>query len=559
MIGKHIRHIKRYQEIVSVLVKYGFGYIVKDVGLFHLLSLPKQIASDFSGNGNDQKSLGQRIRLMLEELGPTFIKLGQLLSLRTDILPEQIAEAMRGLQDRVTPIDAQSVKQIIQQEFGKPVAEVFAQFDEQCIAAASIAQAHHAKLKSGEEVAVKIRRPDIEYVVENDIEILWDLASLVEKRYEWARTYQIIDLVEEFSLAIRSELDYAMEARTTEKLFDFFKNDVNVIIPKIYRDYSTAKVLTLDYVHGYKYEELIKSPPKDVSNKIICERLVRSFLDQALICGIFHGDPHPGNLFFFPDNKIGYIDFGQVGHLNESMKHDFGNLIIGLMKGNTELLFRTISTMTVMPDDLNERQLKDDLETLREKYYRLPFKEVHIGKVISDVFAVTKKHHIGIPKNYTLLGKALITLEGLITTLDHDTNILELAEPYGHRLLIRRLDPTELSKKLLMNGYDVVENSMRLPSLLRKTLTHLYKGKTRVEMKLPQLEVLLAKLDRAANRISFSIMLLSLSIILASIILGETFGSRSLITNVPIIGIAVTIVLFMFMIVLLSIFRSGRF
>lgn len=192
MIGKHIRHIKRYQEIVSVLVKYGFGYIVKDVGLFHLLSLPKQIASDFSGNGNDQKSLGQRIRLMLEELGPTFIKLGQLLSLRTDILPEQIAEAMRGLQDRVTPIDAQSVKQIIQQEFGKPVAEVFAQFDEQCIAAASIAQAHHAKLKSGEEVAVKIRRPDIEYVVENDIEILWDLASLVEKRYEWADRKSVV-------------------------------------------------------------------------------------------------------------------------------------------------------------------------------------------------------------------------------------------------------------------------------------------------------------------------------------------------------------------------------
>ncbi|EST12158.1 ABC1 kinase family protein [Sporolactobacillus laevolacticus] len=559
MIGKHIRHIKRYQEIVAVLVKYGFGYIVKDVGLFHLLSLPKQIISDFSGTGNEQKSIGQRIRSMLEELGPTFIKLGQLLSLRTDILPEQIAEAMRELQDHVTPIDPQTVKKRISEEFGKPVEELFSRFDENCLAAASIAQAHYAVLKTGEEVAVKIRRPDIETVIENDIEILWDLASLVEKRYEWARTYQISDIVEEFSLAIRSEMDYIMEARTTEKLHDFFNNNDTIVIPKVYREFSTQRVLTLDYIHGYKYSELVSGPPEGIDNKVICERLVRSFLDQALICGIFHGDPHPGNLFFFSGNKIGYIDFGQVGHLNDAMKRDFGDLIIGLMKGNTEMLFRTISSMTNMPDDLNERHFKADLDVLREKYYRLPFKDVHIGKVIHDIFEVTKKHHISIPKNYTLLGKALITLEGLITRLDRNINILELAEPYGQRLLIKRLNPSELSKKFLLNGYDIVENSMHIPSLLRKTLTHLYKGKTRVEMKLPQLEFLLAKVDRAANRISFSIMLLSFSIILSCIIIGETFGSRSLLSNVPVLGIAVTVVLFMFMIVLLSIFRSGRF
>jgi ubiquinone biosynthesis protein len=241
------------------------------------------------------------------------------------------------------------------------------------------------------------------------------------------------------------------------------------------------------------------------------------------------------------------------------MKRDFGDLIIGLMKGNTDLLVRTLSVMTDIPDDLNERQFKTDLDALREKYYMLPFKKVHIGKVVHDIFEVTKKHRIGIPKNYTLLGKSLITLEGIITQLDCEISILELAEPYGHKLLIHRLNLTDLTKKLFMNSYDVVDNSIHLPSLLRKTLTHLNKGKTRVEMKLPQLEFLLAKVDRAANRISFSIMLLSFSIILACIILGEAFGARSLISNVPILGIAVTIVLFMFMIVLLSIFRSGRF
>ncbi|UAK17240.1 ABC1 kinase family protein [Sporolactobacillus terrae] len=559
MIGKHIRHLKRYREIVSVLVKYGFGYLVKDVGLFHLLSLPKQIAADLSGNGQEQRSLGQRIRLMLEELGPTFIKLGQLLSLRTDILPEQIADELRNLQDQVTPVNVESIKQIIAEEFGAPVEDVFARFDDSCIAAASMGQAHYAQLKSGEKVAVKIRRPDIESVVANDIEILWDLASLVDKRYEWARTYQVLDLVEEFSTAVHKELDYTLEARNTKKLYSFFRDNDQVVIPKVYDDYSSARVLTLDYINGYKVQDLLERTPADIDKKTLCEWLVRSFLDQALVFGIFHGDPHPGNLFFFSGNKIGYIDFGQVGYLNETMKRDFGDLIIGLMKGNTDMLVRTLSVMTDIPDDLNERQFKMDLDALREKYYMLPFKEVHIGKVVHDIFEVTKKHRIGIPKNYTLLGKSLITLEGIITQLDCEISILELAEPYGHKLLIHRLNLTDLTKKLFMNSYDVVDNSIQLPSLLRKTLTHLNKGKTRVEMKLPQLEFLLAKVDRAANRISFSIMLLSFSIILACIILGEAFGARSLISNVPIIGIAVTIVLFMFMIVLLSIFRSGRF
>ncbi|MCO7176274.1 ABC1 kinase family protein [Sporolactobacillus kofuensis] len=559
MIGKHIRQIKRYKEIVSILVKYGFGYIVRDVGLFHLLSLPKQLISDFSGNGNEQSSIGERIRSMFEELGPTFIKLGQLLSLRTDILPEQIADAMRDLQDHVTPIDSQTIRMIILNELGAPVEELFADFDEKCIAAASIAEAHRALLKSGEEVAVKIRRPNIENIIEKDIEILLDLASLVEKRYEWARTYQISAIVEEFAQAIRNELDYRAEARATEKLHDFFKDNEHVIIPGVYRNFSTHRILTLTYIHGYKYDRLIRDKVETIDNKIICERLVRSFLDQALICGVFHGDPHPGNLFFFPENKIGYIDFGQVGYLNEAMKRDFGDLIIGLMKGNTEMLYHTISSMTILPDDLNERQFKADLDLLREKYYQLPFKDVHIGRVIHDVFGVTKKHRISIPKNYTLLGKALITLEGLITQIDHDISILELAEPYGQRLFFKRLNPNEITRRILMSGYDVVDNGIKIPALLRKTLTRLYHGKTRVEMKLPQLEFLLAKVDRAANRISFSIMLLALSIILASIIIGESFGTRSLLSHVPILGIAVTLFLFMVMIVLFSIFRSGRF
>ncbi|RYL90374.1 AarF/ABC1/UbiB kinase family protein [Sporolactobacillus sp. THM7-4] len=555
---KRMRHIKRYREIVAVLVKYGFGYIVKDVGLFHLLSLPKQMVSDFTGK-DSAKPAGRRIRLMLEELGPTFIKLGQLLSLRTDIIPEQIADELRELQDSVTPLDINVIKGIIEREFSDPVSEVFAEFDEQCLAAASIAQVHRAVLKTGEEVVVKIRRPDIETIVGNDVEILWDLATLVDKRYGWARDIHLCDIVEEFSQAIQSEMDYFREGRNTEKLYNYFSNNEHIIIPKVYWNYSTKQVLTLEYINGMKYSRLIGSDQKDFNKKVISERLVRSFLDQALVVGIFHGDPHPGNLFFFPGNKIGYIDFGQVGTLNEDMKHHFADLIIGLMRGDTDLLFRTICLMSAIPDNLDDYQFKADLEMMRDKYYDLPFKEIHIGMVIHDVFEITKKHHIRIPKNYILLGKALITLEGIITRLDDRISILELAEPYGQKLFLQRLNPGYVSKTILKRVYDAFEDSWQIPPLLKKTLTRLYKGNTHVEMKLPQLELLLSKLDRVANRISFSIILLAFSIILAGLILGESFGSHPFLSSLPLLDIAAIIMIFMLILILFAIFRSGRF
>ncbi|MFX3616957.1 MAG: ABC1 kinase family protein [Sporolactobacillus sp.] len=559
MIGKHIRHIKRYREIVTVLVKYGFGYIVRDVGLFHLLSLPKQIVSDFSSNNDSAKPLAGKIRSMLEELGPTFIKLGQMLSLRSDIIPEQIADELRKLQDEVTPIDPNLIKTIIHEQLGAPVEELFAEFDENCLAAASIAQVHRATLTSGEKIVVKIRRPNIDMIVSNDIEILWDLASLVEKRYAWARDLQLTEIVGEFSTAIQSEMDYFHEGRSTDKLHKFFDDNPNVTIPKVFWDYSTNQLLTLEYVQGLKLDDLIQSDSNDLDKKLISERIVRSFLDQALVVGVFHGDPHPGNLFFFPDNRIAYIDFGQVGTLSEEMKANFSSLIIGLMRGDIDMLQRTILEMSTTPEGLDERQFKADLGVLREHYYDLPFKDVHIGQVMHDVFELTKKHHILIPTNYTLLGKALITLEGMINSLDNQISILELAEPYGRKLLLNRLNPERMAKKWFRSLTDALENTVQIPTLLKKTLQHLYSGKTHVEMELPQLDLLLSKLDRVANRIAFSIILLAFSIILGGLIIGETLGSHPFLTHIPILDIAVTVIIFMYLLVLLAIFRSGKF
>ncbi|MCI1882254.1 MAG: AarF/ABC1/UbiB kinase family protein [Sporolactobacillus sp.] len=560
MIRKRIRHMKRYREIVTVLVKYGFGYIVRDVGLFHLLSLPRQIVSDFSNQSGEANTIGRQIRLMCEELGPTFIKLGQMLSLRSDLIPAPIANELTLLQDQVASTSPEAVHHIIQEELGKPADEVFVRFDNASLAAASIAEVHRAVLKNGDDVVVKIRRPHIESIVNTDIEIMTDLALLLEKHYEWAKDFQIVDVVDEFSIAVRKEMDYIREGKNTEKLYQFFSSTNNIIIPKVYWSYSTNCILTLEYIGGMKLSRLLAGNVGDEYDRpTIARRLVRSFLDQALIAGIYHGDPHPGNLFFFPENRIAYIDFGQVGILTEDMRENFASLIIGLMRGNTDLLFRTVFRMSEMPDDLNERSFKADLETLRDKYYNLPFSSIHMGEVVQDIFETTKKNHIIIPKDYTLLGKALITLEGIVTQLDNSISMLELAEPYGRRLMLNRLNPERVIEKLYSGLYDFADSSLRLPPLLKRTLEHLNKGKTRVEMELPELDRLLSKLDRAANRISFSILLLAFSIILGCVILGETFVNHAIFSSVPILDTVIAIVLLMFLVALFSIFRSGRF
>ncbi|MCI1858630.1 MAG: AarF/ABC1/UbiB kinase family protein [Sporolactobacillus sp.] len=560
MIRKRIRHMKRYREIVTVLVKYGFGYIVRDVGLFHLLSLPRQIVSDFSNQSGEANTIGRQIRLMCEELGPTFIKLGQMLSLRSDLIPAPIANELTLLQDQVASTSPEAVHHIIQEELGKPADEVFVRFDNASLAAASIAEVHRAVLKNGDDVVVKIRRPHIESIVNTDIEIMTDLALLLEKHYEWAKDFQIVDVVDEFSIAVRKEMDYIREGKNTEKLYQFFSSTNNIIIPKVYWSYSTNCILTLEYIGGMKLSRLLAGNVGDEYDRpTIARRLVRSFLDQALIAGIYHGDPHPGNLFFFPENRIAYIDFGQVGILTEDMRENFASLIIGLMRGNTDLLFRTVFRMSEMPDDLNERSFKADLETLRDKYYNLPFSSIHMGEVVQDIFETTKKNHIIIPKDYTLLGKALITLEGIVTQLDNSISMLELAEPYGRRLMLNRLNPERVIEKLHSGLYDFADSSLRLPPLLKRTLEHLNKGKTRVEMELPELDRLLSKLDRAANRISFSILLLAFSIILGCVILGETFVNHAIFSSVPILDTVIAIVLLMFLVALFSIFRSGRF
>ncbi|MFC4618757.1 ABC1 kinase family protein [Camelliibacillus cellulosilyticus] len=543
MFIKRMQHLNRYREIAIALIKYGFGYIVKDVGLFPPLSLPKRLVKDL--NKEREKPVGKRLRLLMEELGPTFIKLGQLLSIRRDLVPEPIADELEKLQDEVTPISGTAIQQIIEEEFGAPIQAIFQSFDSVCLAAASVGQVHQAVLKTGETVAVKVRRPHIESRVETDLEILQDLTRIVEQHYDWAKHYQLSDIVDELAEAIRHEMDYTHEARNTERIKRQFEDSEEIVIPKVYWDYSTKRVLTTSYIHGKKFSDLKGLDPDQYNRKKLAKRLVDSFLSQVLISGVYHGDPHPGNLFFLPGERIAYIDFGQIGVLNSEMKRNFASLIIGLMRRDTDMLVHTVCRMALAPDDINEVRLHEDLDILRDKYSDIPLSQINIGDAITDLFNTTQKHHIPIPKDYTLLGKALITLEGIITDLDSELSLIQLAEPFGQKLLLERFNPGVVVSKLWDELTDFTTMVFRLPRQLRQTLQKIDKGQVRFEMGLPKMEHLMSRLDRVGNRIAFSIIFLAASIILVGLIIGQTFGNPFL-THFPAVKIGSIVVILMF-------------
>ncbi|MCM3000811.1 AarF/UbiB family protein [Paenibacillus cellulositrophicus] len=552
-----IRHTGRYREIAMALMRHGFGYIVEELGLFQMLSIPKRWITHETPQ---TKTLGERIRLVLEDLGPTFVKLGQLASTRSDLLPEPIIRELIKLQDQVPPFSSESAKGIIEQELDDAIEDIFSWFEESPIAAASIGQVHLAKLKTGEDVAVKVQRPGALQMVVRDLEILRDLTALAEKRWVWVKQYQIARLVEEFASSMRAELDYTQEGRNAEKIALQFQNDETVCIPRIFWQYTSSRVMTMEYVRGISLSHQEELVAKGYDLKETAEKLVESMLHQIFIEGFFHADPHPGNLLVRKDGSLAYLDFGMVGRLSEEMKDHLSSLIIALMRKNTDSMVRAVLRLGMMPEDGDIRELRRDLDSLREQYYNIPFSEISMGTALNDLFAVAQRHKVMIPPDLTLLGKALLTMEGVIEKLDPTLSIIDMAEPFGRKLIKDRFSTRNLRKKLLGGAAGLAEALFDLPDQARQISSLISKGKLKVEISVPEMEALMRKLDQISNRLSFSIVLLAFSIIMVGLIIGSSLNQQSsVLWHFPVIGTGFIVALLMVLWLLFSIFKSGRF
>ncbi|KGK91137.1 ABC transporter [Desulfosporosinus sp. HMP52] len=559
MIGKRIRHIKRYRDVAKVLARHGFGFFVEEMGLLHMLSLPKRLFTDTEEI--DPLSIGERIRLVIEELGPTYIKIGQIASTRADIFPQEILCELEQLQENVPSFSFEEVTTIIEEELGSPLNDIFLSFDKTVIAAASIGQVHRARLRSsGEMVAVKVQRPRIKTMIETDLEILLDLATLAEHRMKRMERLQLRDVVEEFAKSLRNELDYSIEGRNAEKIAKQFKNNKGVHIPSIYWDYSTRKVLTLEFVEGLRLNQFEALEQNGYDHKILAEKLVQALFHQILIEGFFHADPHPGNIFLLKGGVISFIDFGMVGRLTLDMKHNFASLIIAMMRQNTEAMIKAVLRIGIVPEDVNLLLLSNDVDELREKYMDVPMSRISLGEAISDLFEVAFRHHIRIPSDFTMVAKCLLILEGIVEKLDPQLSIMDMAKPFGIQLLKERYRPSSIAGRLWHNVSDYGDLLVELPKQMKDLMGNLVRGRIRIEVSVPELDVFLRKLDRITNQISFSIVLLSFSIVMAGIIVASALGQEPIMFwQISVIEIGAAMAGLMLLWLFVSIFKSGKF
>ena len=532
-LKRRYKNINRLRQIVNTLIKYGFDYFVKQLGLTNLISKGGKILK-LKPSKIAQLPLPIRVRLALEELGPTFVKLGQILSTRPDLIPQDYIIELQKLQDEVPPFAYDQVEQIIKRELGADIPKIFKSFEQKPFAAASLGQVHQAILEDGDKAVVKVQRPDIEKVIETDLDILFDLARLTEKHIPASRLYDPVGIVEEFTKVIRSELDYGTEGRNAERFKKNFEGDETIYTPKIYWEFSSKRILTMELIQGIKINAIEELYEAGYDRKKIAENVAKAFMKQILINGFFHADPHPGNMLVIKGEIIGFMDFGMMGRLDEDIKEKGIDLFIAILERKPDKIINEMLNLGITSQEVDTHSLKIDIKEMLDQYYDKPLKEIKLGELISQLVEISIKYHIKMPAEFALLGKSLITIEGIGLELDPDFNLAEIAKPYAKDLILERKSPQRFILKLLNDLAEFYNLMILIPRQLSKTLKKMEKGVFKLEFQHRGLENLINALDKSTNRLSYSL-------ILAAIIIGSSLIMQTdkgpLFMGFPVIGI----------------------
>ncbi|PNU21248.1 ubiquinone biosynthesis protein UbiB [Geothermobacter hydrogeniphilus] len=555
--NRNIRTIRRYRTILGILIKYGFGQFVEQLNINYYLELGRKIVTlGTAPKGIERLGQPQRLRLALEELGPTFIKLGQLLSTRPDLIPGDYLDELKKLQDKVPSVPTEQIRIEIESELGYPLAELFAHFDPEPVAAASVAQVHRGRLHSGEEVVFKIRRPGIAQVIETDLDILMGLAYLVEHHLPGGDIYDPVGLVKEFRRTIHRELDFTREARTIERFAANFEGDDSVHVPKVHWDFCGERVLTMEYISGIKVNDLERLRAEDYDLKLIADRGANSFLRQVLEFGFFHGDPHPGNIFILPGDTICMLDYGMVGRINQDLKEQLVDLLLAVLQRDVDRIISQLLYSGELTDESNLKALNRDLGEFIEDYYEIPLQDIKVGKLLADFVEILTHYRIRFPSDLMLLARALVAMEGLGRQLDPDFNMITHLRPFLERLVKERLTPTNLSREMLRVAQAYGSLARHLPRDIKEFINRVNRNKFKIDLEHRGLEKLITDLDKASNRLSFSLLIAAL-IIGSSLIMQTEKGP--MIFGFPALGfLGYSVAGFLGLWLAIAILRSGR-
>ncbi len=527
MVMKKKIHIRRYRQIITVFSKHGFGLLLDQLGIFAHLNLEKSIRNTKIEPGTSKLSKGERLRLSLEELGPTFVKLGQILSTRADIFPVEVVEELKKLQDSVQPFSFSEVKAVIEEDFGDQLKDIYKEFDEKPIAAASISQVHRAKMNSGKLVAVKVQRPGIEQTIHEDLNILKDLAHFIDHHTQYGSLYDCSGMVMDFENVIQNELDFTKEAENLDIFKKNFSKDKGVKVPEVKWIYTTKRVLTMDYIKGIRVDDCKTLEANDIDTWQLANRLATSLCNQILRDGFFHADPHPGNIQVLPEGTIVFLDLGMVGSLNDTRKKMISNFFIGVTSRDSTMVVKSIVDMETMPKRSNMKKFEKDVNRIIEKYLTMPMNEIKVEELLSEILNIAFLNHIKIPREFLLLSKTLVTLQGLLQSLAPDLNALVVAKPIAKKLVSQSISTEEIGREIRRNLWNYKELFNVIPSALLDILGKLEEDDFSVQFEIKDIHNIQKRFERAFNRISFSMVLLAVSIIIAGIIIGSGLSANS--------------------------------
>lgn len=548
---RQLRYVKRYRQILQVLVKYGFAQVLAQINLYGIWE--RIYCRRRDGGGALPHNPEARLRMAVEELGPAYIKIGQLLSTRADLLPPAFTAELAHLQDDVPPFPYQKAKQIVEAELKAPLEQLFQSFDAQPLAAASIGQVHRAVLNSGEMVVVKIKRPGIDVMVHNDLDILVELASLVDRNTNLGPLYQFTSIAQEIRKIISRELDYHSEARNAQRLRQNLEGSPQVYVPRVYWEYTTRDILTLEYRQGINLSRYLQAYTPESDPSHIAQVLTETFFKQVFINGFFHGDPHPGNIALLPDGRLFFMDFGSAGFISEDLRGRLALIFLSFQNMDPVAMVDELLSFTFVPPVINRSELIRDIALIQEQYYEIPLKEINLSEALQDLMRVGARHHLRFPYEFLLLAKALLTLEGTVTRLDPDFKIAEAVQRYGPALQGKQFKFAARRLKGIVRSYQrlVEEIPERTVEILRTTAA----GELKIKVQIDRAESALKTLENMVNRLAFSIVLASLVIGLSQNIrfTGSQWLEKVPVGEIALVGAGLAGLWWLF-----AIIRSGR-
>jgi ubiquinone biosynthesis protein len=506
---QQVTELARARQIVDVIMRNGLGVLAQQWELTRFLPRGRR-APSVNSDGvmvDGRLTTAQRVRLTIEELGPTFIKLGQLAATRPDIFPVEYVTEFEKLLDSAPPVPVEQVRAVIQSELQEPVESLFAEFDPTPLASASIGQVHRAQLHTGERVVVKVQRPGIESTISADLDLLISQARFLENRSERARQFNLVELAEEFSYALRQELDYTSEGRNADRFRRHFADDPRLRIAKIYWHLTTKRVIVSEELYGFKINDVARLRADNYDLVAIARMGTEIYMQQIFTDGFFHADPHPANIFIVGE-QLALIDFGTVGYLTDQLKDQLVDLLVALVRNDAEGI--ALSMIRLGGNTrVNEAELRRDVQRFMIRYYGLSLKDVSVSEFLGEVFKIANRHRIKLPSDFALLGRTLAILEGVARQLDPNIVLVEVAQPFATKLVRERYSPDKIGNSLVRSLREANALTQSLPRRMDALLKKVEHDDLHLNLSLSDPERFTDKLDVVFNRLAFSLVVAS--------------------------------------------------